>query len=265
MRDPGDCIWAASNSPGSMKSRRARRVRNQSAPAARFLRSAADARLSARLDGVGLRARRGGRRCHHDQRTLGCCGGRGRGFGGDLLSGVRRQSWADESDRVAAALTTAMVGAAGGLAILGSAAFVGLVGLVTAVLLVALSPPAITWYASGVRATLVAQFSRRLLSANDSGDGGDHSDLFDSAHGLRDVPRSLTDAQLCLAWRTSFTALQRSKGLAHRGRLVAARQGYLDELERRDPSGFRRWLAAGARPASDPSKYVNTRARLPGP
>lgn len=38
-------------------------------------------------------------------------------------------------------LTTAMVGAAGGLAILGSAAFVGLVGLVTAVLLVALSPP----------------------------------------------------------------------------------------------------------------------------
>ena len=162
-------------------------------------------------------------------------------------------------------LTTAMVGAAGGLAILGSAAFVGLVGLVTAVLLVALSPPAITWYASGVRATLVAQFSRRLLSANDSGDGGDHSDLFDSAHGLRDVPRSLTDAQLCLAWRTSFTALQRSKGLAHRGRLVAARQGYLDELERRDPSGFRRWLAAGARPPSDPSKYVNTRARLPGP
>jgi hypothetical protein len=161
--------------------------------------------------------------------------------------------------------TAAMVGAAGGLAMLGSAAFVGLIGIVTAVLLVALSPAAITWYASGVRSTLKVLLSERLLSANDSGDGGHHSDPFDSAHGLRGVPRSLTDSQLCLAWRTSYTALQRSRGLAHRGRLVAARQGYLDELERRDPSGFSRWLAAGARPASDPSKYLTTRGRLPGP
>ncbi|MDN5804168.1 MAG: hypothetical protein L0H26_06215, partial [Microlunatus sp.] len=108
--------------------------------------------------------------------------------------------------------TAAMVGATGGLAILGSAAFVGLVGMVTSVLLIALSPPAIIWYASGVRAALEVLVSKRLLSATDSGDSGDHSDPFDSAHGLRGVPRSLTDAQLCLAWRTSYTALLRSKG-----------------------------------------------------
>lgn len=161
-------------------------------------------------------------------------------------------------------VTAALVGAAGGLAILGSAAFVGLVGIVTALMLGALSPAAITWYAFGVRATLELLVPTRLQSASDRGDGGDPSDPFDSTHGLLGVPRSLTDAQLCLAWRASFTALQRSTGLAHRGRLVAARQGYLDELERRDPSGFRRWLAAGARPGSDPTKYLTT-ARLPGP
>jgi hypothetical protein len=74
-------------------------------------------------------------------------------------------------------------------------------------------------------------------------------------------PSRMSGHDLCLAWRTSFAALQRVKrgsDVRQQARLVTTRQGYLDELERRDPGGFVRWLAAGADPGSDPSKYVNT-------
>lgn len=70
---------------------------------------------------------------------------------------------------------------------------------------------------------------------------------------------SLTDAELCWAWRRSFTVLQALQPHLDVERwiaLVALRQGYLDEIERRDPAGFRRWLYTGARPASDPSRYL---------
>ena len=71
--------------------------------------------------------------------------------------------------------------------------------------------------------------------------------------------RGLTLPELCWAWRTSFTALDRADPHTEYRRwsaLVAARRCYLDELARRDPAGFARWLYAGARPASDPSRYV---------
>jgi hypothetical protein len=48
---------------------------------------------------------------------------------------------------------------------------------------------------------------------------------------------------------------------AARQALVGRRQETLDELERRDPSGFGRWLAAG--PAADPADYVR-RGPIPG-
>jgi hypothetical protein len=38
--------------------------------------------------------------------------------------------------------------------------------------------------------------------------------------------------------------------------LVARRETLLDELERRDPAGFARWLADGPGPASDPAEHV---------
>jgi hypothetical protein len=39
--------------------------------------------------------------------------------------------------------------------------------------------------------------------------------------------------------------------------IVRRRQETLDELERRDPIGFARWLAVGAPPASDPAEFVH--------
>ncbi|MPZ97416.1 MAG: hypothetical protein GEU96_21495 [Propionibacteriales bacterium] len=66
----------------------------------------------------------------------------------------------------------------------------------------------------------------------------------------------LSDDGLCLAWRISYTALQRPLSLANRARLVQARQEYLDEIERRNPDGLRAWLDSGARASGDPSSYL---------
>jgi hypothetical protein len=44
--------------------------------------------------------------------------------------------------------------------------------------------------------------------------------------------------------------------VAARLRIVARRQTYLDELERRAPAQLGAWLAAGARAAGDPSKFI---------
>jgi hypothetical protein len=70
------------------------------------------------------------------------------------------------------------------------------------------------------------------------------------------APSSLDDNELCLAWRTSFSALQRATSPAQRLRMVEDRRAYLDELERRNPRGMAAWLASGARAAGDPSRFV---------
>ncbi len=69
----------------------------------------------------------------------------------------------------------------------------------------------------------------------------------------------LTLRELCWGWRASFTALQRADPRTDHRRwaaLVTVRRLYLDEIARRDPAGFARWIYAGARPASDPTRYL---------
>ena len=64
-------------------------------------------------------------------------------------------------------------------------------------------------------------------------------------------------ADLVHAWRHSFlllaTAWADPVRLAH---ICQQRRAYLDELARRDPVGFRRWIDSGARAAGDPSRYL---------
>ncbi|HWD03229.1 MAG TPA: hypothetical protein VG674_12340 [Amycolatopsis sp.] len=67
---------------------------------------------------------------------------------------------------------------------------------------------------------------------------------------------SLSVDELCLAWRRSFVQLQHTHDEQARQALVAARQAYLDELERRDRLGFAKWLDSGPRAAGDPSRFV---------
>jgi hypothetical protein len=70
------------------------------------------------------------------------------------------------------------------------------------------------------------------------------------------VVRELSNAELCTAWRASYTALQRATSPTARARLVANRQCYLDEMESRNPTALSAWLASGARAASGPERYL---------
>ncbi len=67
---------------------------------------------------------------------------------------------------------------------------------------------------------------------------------------------SLSDAELCWRWRTSFNALLHTTSVAERLRLIETRSALLDELARRDPEGFGRWISSGARAASDPARFL---------
>lgn len=71
-----------------------------------------------------------------------------------------------------------------------------------------------------------------------------------------EVPDVLEDADLCLAWCSSYVALQRAKTAESRLRLVTVRALYLDELERRNPSALAAWLSHGARAAAPPHTFV---------
>jgi hypothetical protein len=70
------------------------------------------------------------------------------------------------------------------------------------------------------------------------------------------VIRETPTAAICWTWRRSYVALQQARQLDDRLRIVLLRQQCLDELAAREPSGFRTWLSAGARAASDPTRYV---------
>jgi hypothetical protein len=66
----------------------------------------------------------------------------------------------------------------------------------------------------------------------------------------------LTTSELGQEWLRTSAALAGRLDPAARQSLVARREEALDELERRDPAGFDRWLAAGPTLSSDPAGYV---------
>lgn len=79
----------------------------------------------------------------------------------------------------------------------------------------------------------------------------------------------LSDEALCRCWRMSLPALQNgpstSPSTTDALHLARTREAYLDEIERRDPRGFARWLDSGARAGSDPAKFLTTRDHPPPP
>ena len=72
---------------------------------------------------------------------------------------------------------------------------------------------------------------------------------------IPDLP-GLNDEQLCQGWRASYMALQQQPSTTQTIATVAQRQRYLDEFDRRNPSGFAAWLAAGARAPGNPLPYL---------
>jgi hypothetical protein len=73
---------------------------------------------------------------------------------------------------------------------------------------------------------------------------------------LRPV-RSLSTESLGREWLLSTSVLGSLVDVGTRQSIVRRRQELLDELERRDPAGFARWLAGGPRPGSDPATYLH--------
>ena len=69
-------------------------------------------------------------------------------------------------------------------------------------------------------------------------------------------PWLLDDYALCCAWRRSYVVLEHPHPPETYLRVVQQRQLYLDELERRNPTGLAAWFASGARAAGDPTRFI---------
>jgi len=79
-----------------------------------------------------------------------------------------------------------------------------------------------------------------------------------AATPVRDLPVSkLTTSALGGEWLRTTSALAGRLQPAARASIVRRRQETLDELERRDPVGFARWMAGGPAPGSNPAQFVH--------
>ena len=126
--------------------------------------------------------------------------------------------------------------------------------------------PRVGWLLLGGSAGLLVAFLVPLLARGNGASGPEPpvcpapaaAELPGSA-----APRALPVAgmateELCLAWRRSYFLLLLAADLPARRLVVERRQDFLDEIERRDRSGFLRWLADGARAGGDPAPYLTT-------
>ncbi|SDD08616.1 hypothetical protein [Actinokineospora iranica] len=66
-------------------------------------------------------------------------------------------------------------------------------------------------------------------------------------------PGRLSTPDLCARWNAGLDALRTAATPAEAAAILRDRQRCLDELERRDPDGFRRWLAT---PGADPATVL---------
>lgn len=95
-------------------------------------------------------------------------------------------------------------------------------------------------------------------------DGAQAMGRLDGIGTVRRLPpvAGLTTRQLGEEWTRTTAALAGHLDAAVRASLVQRREETLDELERRDPDGFTRWLAVG--PGGDPADFVRGGPRLDG-
>lgn len=147
--------------------------------------------------------------------------------------------------RMTYAMRTALAGAAVAMVTVGLLSSLGGSGLLAAVCLAGSSPPV-------ARRLNAWREKRRALAL------AAEVPVEEDVAQLPPAPpvASLSTAELVRAWRGSFNSLLRAQTTAAISAIVVRRQQYLDELERRDPAGLQRWLASGARAASDPTRYL---------
>ncbi|HET7351435.1 MAG TPA: hypothetical protein VFJ28_10905 [Marmoricola sp.] len=73
---------------------------------------------------------------------------------------------------------------------------------------------------------------------------------------MPDTVRRMSDAEICRAWRHTFEALQRARGLHLRTMIVETRQLLLDEVTDRHPTQVQAWLESGAHAGSGPERFI---------
>ncbi|WP_131293622.1 hypothetical protein [Kribbella sindirgiensis] len=157
------------------------------------------------------------------------------------------------------------------LAICGYAAAIGARTVTLLLLVVGVSPPVVGWLRAGRadrpartlprRPIRLPKASNRRLNAVQAGD--DPEADWPMPKYLVAVVRSLSelsDEELCLAWRRSFSQLERVTGPDRRQAMADVRRAYLDELERRHPDSFAVWLASNPRAAGNPARFFIHRA-----
>ena len=66
----------------------------------------------------------------------------------------------------------------------------------------------------------------------------------------------LSDAELGRAWSRSHTRLVRARDGAELRRITELRRRQLDEMERRNPAGFRRWIGSGGWVLGDRAPFL---------
>jgi hypothetical protein len=70
---------------------------------------------------------------------------------------------------------------------------------------------------------------------------------------------TVNDATLCEIWCQSYLSLCSAASEDEATVIAAEREGYLDEMFRRNPSGMAAWFAAGARPGASPMSFLSRR------
>ncbi len=70
--------------------------------------------------------------------------------------------------------------------------------------------------------------------------------------------RGLSNAQLSRAWKRSYAELAAARDAVTLARLCAVRRQQLDEIERRDPTGFGRWINSGYWVRGDSAPFLGT-------
>lgn len=150
------------------------------------------------------------------------------------------------NERVTRATRYALIGAVVAITVIGLISILGGFGLLVALLFAASSPAAVGWLSAWRMRTRPDPQEARIPTEECVPQGPSSTPVAE-----------MSTPELVLAWRASFNSLLRAQTTASMGHIVARRQQYLDELERRDPMGLRRWLESGARAASDPTKYLH--------
>jgi hypothetical protein len=87
------------------------------------------------------------------------------------------------------------------------------------------------------------------------------ADVASALHALdmeraREVVHRLDLAGLCWAWTHSSDLLDEVPETPAVAAVVALRELYLDEMERRDPSGFREWIYSDVGAAASPDRFL---------